>query len=256
MVYLRGLGADMLLRNITKHVKDQNWFAVALDFFIVVVGVFIGIQVANWNEVKSNKAGLVGSLERLDKEVSRNIDLIEKVLVYYREGANDMSQGRAALDSCDASAEGQAALVRLMFDFVEDVQPNFVTVALDQLANEARYQDLLTPQFQQDFGTYAGRLQEEHEQLTSHYDNMWTYHVNYHPSVTAVFPTDPDGSDAYQGWAFKLDKPFEEVCADASFRTRFINTLGFYSAINRRLVGLKEEVETFQVSLAKELENQ
>ncbi len=244
----------MIFRRIKAHVEKENWFAVGIDFFIVVIGVFIGIQVANWNEVNGNKAGLVGSLERLDTEVSRNIDLIEKVLVYYDESADDMSQGRAALDRCEASVEGQAALERLMFHFVEDVQPNFVTVALDQLANEARYQDLLSPQFQQDFGTYAGRLQEEHEQLTSHYNNMWAYQVNYHPFVTAVFPTDPDGTDAYEGWAFKLGKPFEEVCADASYRTRFINTLGFYSAINRRLVGLKEEAETFQSALAEELE--
>lgn len=40
----------MLLRRITHHVRDQNWFAVGLDFLIVVVGVFIGIQVANWNQ--------------------------------------------------------------------------------------------------------------------------------------------------------------------------------------------------------------
>ena len=45
----------MLLRSITKHVKDQNWFAVALDFFIVVVGVFIGIQVSNWNDARTNE---------------------------------------------------------------------------------------------------------------------------------------------------------------------------------------------------------
>src|SRR6056297_412729 len=36
-----------------KHVRDQNWFAVSLDFLIVVVGVFIGIQVANWNEERA-----------------------------------------------------------------------------------------------------------------------------------------------------------------------------------------------------------
>ena len=33
----------MILRRITKHVKDQNWFAVGIDFIIVVVRVFIGI---------------------------------------------------------------------------------------------------------------------------------------------------------------------------------------------------------------------
>ncbi|MGJ8663400.1 MAG: hypothetical protein ACSHWU_07110 [Marinicella sp.] len=46
----------MLLRRITKHVSDQNWFAVFIDFLIVVVGVFIGIQVANWNADKKFKA--------------------------------------------------------------------------------------------------------------------------------------------------------------------------------------------------------
>lgn len=44
----------MLLRRITKHVKDQNWFAVGIDFVIVVIGVFIGIQVANWNDSRAD----------------------------------------------------------------------------------------------------------------------------------------------------------------------------------------------------------
>jgi hypothetical protein len=39
----------MRLRRVIEHVRTQNWFAVGLDFVIVVVGVFIGIQVANWN---------------------------------------------------------------------------------------------------------------------------------------------------------------------------------------------------------------
>jgi hypothetical protein len=42
----------MLLRRITKHVTEQNWFAVFIDFIIVVVGVYMGLQVANWNEAR------------------------------------------------------------------------------------------------------------------------------------------------------------------------------------------------------------
>lgn len=45
----------MILRRLTQHIEDQNWFAVAVDFLIVVVGVFIGIQVANWNDAKSER---------------------------------------------------------------------------------------------------------------------------------------------------------------------------------------------------------
>lgn len=32
----------MLFRRISKHVKDQNWIAVGIDFLIVVFGVWIG----------------------------------------------------------------------------------------------------------------------------------------------------------------------------------------------------------------------
>lgn len=40
----------MLLRSVTKHLKMQNWFAVFVDLLIVIFGVFIGLQVSNWNE--------------------------------------------------------------------------------------------------------------------------------------------------------------------------------------------------------------
>jgi hypothetical protein len=45
----------MILRRVSEHVKAQNWFAVTLDFLIVVVGVFIGIEVANWNEARQDR---------------------------------------------------------------------------------------------------------------------------------------------------------------------------------------------------------
>ena len=35
----------MLLRRVIEHVRDQNWTAIAIDFVIVVAGVFVGIQV-------------------------------------------------------------------------------------------------------------------------------------------------------------------------------------------------------------------
>ncbi len=242
----------MLLRRITKHVKEQNWFAIGIDFVIVVIGVFIGIQVANWNDVQSTRSELRASLERLDKEVSQNIVLIETVLTHDEENRENLTQGREALNACDYSPEAQAALERLLFDLVEDVQPNFVTFALNQVAAQGRYQQLLSAQFQQEFGTYAGRLNEEYEQLNSHYENMWRRHVNFHPFVSADFPSNDSGRNG--GWGFKLAKPFEEVCADASFRNQFINTVGFYTSIIRRLGELKTEVEAFRNSLAAELD--
>lgn len=45
----------MLLRRVAEHTKAQNWFAVTLDFLIVVLGVFIGIEVANLNDERQER---------------------------------------------------------------------------------------------------------------------------------------------------------------------------------------------------------
>ncbi len=63
----------MILRRITEHVKAQNWTAVALDFFIVVVGVFIGIQVANWNDTQASNARETDLLVELRRELEASI---------------------------------------------------------------------------------------------------------------------------------------------------------------------------------------
>ena len=63
----------VLLRRITQHIKDQNWTAVVLDFVIVVVGVFIGIQVANWNNDRVERIELVDQLSSLHAEFSENL---------------------------------------------------------------------------------------------------------------------------------------------------------------------------------------
>ena len=59
----------MILRRITKHVKDQNWFAVVLDFFIVVAGVFIGLQVSNWNDARAIRISESDFLGRLHDDI-------------------------------------------------------------------------------------------------------------------------------------------------------------------------------------------
>ena len=60
----------MILRSVMKHVHDQNWFAVFLDFVIVVVGVFIGIQVANWNEARREDSAGRAYLDRIREDLA------------------------------------------------------------------------------------------------------------------------------------------------------------------------------------------
>src|SRR5210317_792636 len=55
----------MLLRRIKHHVVSENWFAVFVDFVIVVVGVYVGIEVSNWNEARQEEGYAREYLERI-----------------------------------------------------------------------------------------------------------------------------------------------------------------------------------------------
>lgn len=46
----------MIIRRFTKHVTDQNWFAVGLDVIVVITGIFLGMQVTDWNEQRKERA--------------------------------------------------------------------------------------------------------------------------------------------------------------------------------------------------------
>ena len=92
----------MLLRRITEHVKAQNWFAVALDFLIVVVGVFIGLQVSNWNDARAadRKSAVVS--ERLKSDLQHESWNYQYTVEYYEDV---QSSGYRALYALTGKAE-------------------------------------------------------------------------------------------------------------------------------------------------------
>jgi hypothetical protein len=68
----------VILRRVMQHVRDQNWFAVGIDFVIVVVGVFIGIQVANWNDIRKERTAEQRYLVELARDLSADIAEMER----------------------------------------------------------------------------------------------------------------------------------------------------------------------------------
>ncbi|TDR22348.1 hypothetical protein [Marinicella litoralis] len=108
----------MLLRSITKHVTEQNWFAVFIDFLIVVVGVFIGIQVANWNETRQQQSLTAHYLQRITDDLEANILDAEQRVVYFSQ---TRSHGLAALSALSALGEPSEPSEPLGKQFIIDV---------------------------------------------------------------------------------------------------------------------------------------
>lgn len=81
-----------------QHFADQNWFAVGIDLVVVVVGVFIGIQVANWNEARLEAIRKQQIIEALITDISDSIDVQRSFVTQIDSGLDEWERSRARGD--------------------------------------------------------------------------------------------------------------------------------------------------------------
>ncbi|GJL92754.1 hypothetical protein [Hyphococcus sp.] len=84
----------MILRRVIAHFRKQEWTAIALDFLIVVVGVFVGLQVSNWNAARQNNDLAASYIERLHGDIELERALWGKTIEYF---GTAREYGRAAM---------------------------------------------------------------------------------------------------------------------------------------------------------------
>ena len=87
----------MVVRSIREHVAAHNWFAVAIDVAIVVLGVFLGNQVSNWNDARVEREQARDYRARLIEEVGFNARQFANQAAYYRQAQDYGRQALAAL---------------------------------------------------------------------------------------------------------------------------------------------------------------
>ena len=69
----------MLLRRIIDHLKHQNWTAVALDFILVVFGVYLGLLLNETRERVALEQAARSSMITLYQDVSSDLDRLNLV---------------------------------------------------------------------------------------------------------------------------------------------------------------------------------
>ncbi|MFL6758043.1 MAG: hypothetical protein ACJ8E4_01265 [Sphingomicrobium sp.] len=100
----------MVIRRIREHVTTHNWFAVAVDLLIVVLGVFIGTQANNWNEARLERAAGAESLREIMEDLRNNeVDLASR-RAYYGDVRTHSIAALRALES-DGAPRGEQFLI-------------------------------------------------------------------------------------------------------------------------------------------------
>ncbi len=86
----------MIFRRFLQRFRQQQWGAIATELAIVVIGVFIGIQVSNWNDDRATARRAEVFTERLRNDLREEAWGYEMHVGYSSEVADN---GRRALDA-------------------------------------------------------------------------------------------------------------------------------------------------------------
>jgi len=88
----------MVIRRIREHVATHDWFAVAVDVGIVVLGVFLGTQVSNWNANRLDRERADNFRARLIDELDFDARQYALQQAYYRQAKSYGLEALADLD--------------------------------------------------------------------------------------------------------------------------------------------------------------
>ena len=72
----------MILKRLAENIKKQDWFVVTIEIMIVVIGIFIGLQVDDWNEARLDNVKSQLFSERLIVDLREELYVIAYVLAY------------------------------------------------------------------------------------------------------------------------------------------------------------------------------
>lgn len=243
----------MILRRISENVKSQNWFAVAVEFIIVVVGVFMGLQVQDWNEARKERVDEHGLISRLHVET---LELLET----QREELQGLSARASVLMGVNPvlfSQEPLRVISNLECDHIAGSHvfrrsPDELPV-LDEMLSTGRFdvlQDEDIKQHLRDYVLFRGRGRAYYQEATN---ELFRLHSRF-PDLIAVgrVPIEPGlvgGWIRLSGEGFRWDPVCdgEKMRATQAFLNEYVDNLsriGFMILITEERQEHLEELES------------
>lgn len=74
----------MIFKRAAARLRAQDWVAITIELGIVIIGVFIGIQVSNWNQARLERRETQQMLARLKPELDYLLENCAAARAYYR----------------------------------------------------------------------------------------------------------------------------------------------------------------------------
>jgi hypothetical protein len=172
----------MILRSLANAIREQNWVSVTLEVAIVVVGIFIGLQVDDWNQRRLERESDQQALILFVDELESMLEESSADLIYVRRSMWDLTLGTEIALKCDASdAERSlltAAIGNTLHWRVPDVRPS----GLAEISNSGTLARIGNPELTSAVGSINQNIKANADSMAligPQYGRAWQMVVPY-----------------------------------------------------------------------------
>ena len=231
----------MILRRFIQHVKEQNWFAVGLDVIVVIVGIFLGMQVTDWNDKRNDRIKEQVFINELKRELLLYDNILETAETRYQRSRDAVSDLLNAIHSDEVITESEfnrkTILLRHHYRFAD------ATATLQFLISDESYQLISNQELKKAISDISAFIS-----LVDQFENEETLFINedYMPFIMKHV-------DLYQS---KENASWLKDTPDSKFKTEqelLLNSRDFSNMLVQRRNKL-ELVQLFRQSVDKSIQ--
>lgn len=239
----------MLFRRIKAHVEKENWFAVGVDFCIVVVGVFIGLQVANWNEARAiaiTDAELIGrlshDLQGMRQDYAQNEPTVRRI-------HGGWINAFRALETCTVTPEHRLSINYALAQYQRGFGLPIQKSAFDEMKSVGAFSRIGNVELQNQISTLYSILETQVDAENTGRINQLAAGRIMWKSIAFSFASDAPGTEDYDDWGTAAFSPVSH-CDNLELRGavwEMVDThrdwLSIRSAYDERMMSILNQLE-------------
>lgn len=242
----------MILDSLARAFKTQNWFAVALEFFIVVTGVLLAFQVSTWSQEAGDRAYARDVLTRLHGE------LIAHGAVRAR-GANRRAEQLHHLQEARPIVMGKREAGALSSDQCIAIASSHYVVSgpdafpsLDELMTSGAVESIRSDDLRKAAMELFSKRSTVRVFANQSVTRVLNLAIEYPDAVQQTLIPDPDDDD--DGWDRSADCDLAAMRASTGFQAAFLaNTDAYLGHVEFVYRFLDDAVDTLRKVLEAEL---
>ena len=173
----------MILRRLANSIRKQDWFAVVIETLIVVMGVFLGIQLGNWNSARVERNSEQVLLLRLQEEARSLLDTQKEELAVHNPRIGLAKDANSVMFSLTPSRpltndECWAVLVSHWMP-----SPTEALSSLDELISSGRFDLISNPSVKAALRDYAVVQERSRAARAEAVSELFRLHTRYPDAI-------------------------------------------------------------------------